>query len=141
MRNVRILVAALAAITLVGCDGANPLSPKTMSPGSITRQAVAGDVVYLHLPDPAPAGTVFLIKRYTPHAEPYTCTAAGGTTTYTFVGGVTAVAPGYTTGPGTVGGSAEGISSSMALAPNTRLRVNSAAPTFCAGWVQAAVVQ
>lgn len=141
MRNVRILVAALAAATLVGCEGTNPLSPKTMSPGSITRQAVVGDVVHLHLVTPAPAGTLLLIKSYTPRADPFTCTVAGGSTTHTFVGEVTAVAPGYTTGPGNGGGSTEGISTSMAVAPNARLRIDSARPSFCGGWVQAAVVQ
>ena len=141
MRNVRILVAALAAATLVGCEGTNPISPKTMSLGGITHQAVAGDVVYLHLRAPAPAGTQVLVKSYTPRAEPFSCTGAGGTITHTFVGEVTAVAPGYSTGPGNGGGAMEGISTSIAVAPNTRLRINSAAPLLCGGWVQAAVVQ
>src|SRR5688572_13975057 len=114
MRRVHIMVAALAATTLVGCDGTTPVSPKAMTPGSIARQAVAGDVVHLHLRSPAPAGTLFLIKSYTPRAEPFTCAVAGGATTHTFVGEVTAVAPGYTTGPGNGGGSTAGISTSMA---------------------------
>ena len=141
MSKVRVLAAALAAITIVGCEAADPLSPKTINPATVRLQAVDGDVVHLQLVGPAPVGTLVLIKNYTPRAEPFTCSEASGTT-HTFVGEITAVLPGYSTGhtSRSASGILEGVSASIALAPNTVLRITGTG-AFCGGWVQTAIVQ
>jgi|SRR5688500_6255298 len=141
MRNVSRLVAVFAAATLVGCDATTSLSPKAMNPGTVMRQAVVGDVVSLKLPAGAQVGTVFIVRSYTPYAEPFTCSTEGAS--YMFVGAVEAVAPGYTTGGANSGGNSAGIyPASMHLAPNMKLRVDSSSPAVCSGsYIQATVVQ
>src|SRR5687768_15153694 len=54
MRHFRTMVAMVAAAT-IGCDATAPVAANTMSPGSMSLQAVAGDVV--HLQDQRPATT------------------------------------------------------------------------------------